>query len=114
MASHTFKAPLLPSALPETSRPQPQLEQFVSVFDFDSDSEEEDERRSFARRIKRGLHKKSASEKRYTAERKVGAARHTVSGGEASEKHARERARQNSRLSRGRGGSLGRIFGLMR
>jgi hypothetical protein len=119
LASYTGKTPptpLLPSALPEPSPPQPEAERFVSVFEYDSDSEDEgaDERNSFARRIRRGLHKKSASEKRFSTKRKADAARHTVSGADASEKHGRERTRHSGRLSRGRGGSLGRIFGLMR
>lgn len=111
LTSHTKRATpvlLLPSALPEPSPPRPECERFVSVFEYDTDSESEggaDGRKSFARRITRGLHKKSASEKRLTTERKP---RHTVSGGNAS-----ERERHSSRLNRGRGGSLGRIFGLM-
>lgn len=98
---------LLPSALPKqpTAAPaatRPELSRVVSVFELDSDSE--DEGNSFTRRIARGLHKKSASEKR---ERKA------VTPGSRDRDAARERRRNSRGLDRRRGGSLGRIFWLM-
>ncbi|KAJ8128864.1 hypothetical protein O1611_g4769 [Lasiodiplodia mahajangana] len=104
-------SPLLPSALPEELPTRPQPERFVSVFEYDSDSEAGDERDSFARRITRGLHRKSASEKRST--RKASVVRHTPFDAKSPERYSRERPRSSGRLNRGRGGSLGRIFGLM-
>ncbi|RYC60549.1 hypothetical protein CHU98_g5651 [Xylaria longipes] len=109
-------APLLPSPLPEPLQTRPQLERFVSVFEFDSDSETEadvDEGNSFARRIARGLHKKSGSDKRAVAERKAVTAGLPSLNADASSKDLRERPRNGGSLSRKRGGSLGRIFGLM-
>ncbi|KAH8166086.1 hypothetical protein CIB48_g2165 [Xylaria polymorpha] len=109
-------APLLPSPLPEPSPMGAPLERFVSVFEFDSDSETEanvDQSNSFAKRIARGLHKKSGSEKRGVAERKVPTAGLPSLDAEASSKDPRERPRNGAVLSRKRGGSLGRIFGLM-
>ncbi|KAI1755966.1 hypothetical protein F4782DRAFT_376965 [Xylaria castorea] len=109
-------APLLPSPLPEPLPTRPQVERFVSVFDFDSDSETEadvDERNSFAKRIARGLHKKSGSEKRGVAERKVVTPRFASLDVDASNKDLREGLRNGDSLSRKRGGSLGRIFGLI-
>ncbi|KAI2639328.1 hypothetical protein GGS21DRAFT_424475 [Xylaria nigripes] len=105
-------APLLPSALPEprpTRWPQPEL--CVSVFEYDSDSETEAEVevRSFARRIARGLHRKSASEKRCSCERK---ALTTKLGANISDKSPEDKTRNEDSLRRRRGGSLGRIFGL--
>ncbi|KAI0428260.1 hypothetical protein F5Y09DRAFT_292696 [Xylaria sp. FL1042] len=117
-------APLLPSPLPEPIPPTPATRpQFVSVFELDSDSESEteaaDEGPSFARRIARGLHKRSTIEKRGgVAERKVsGSAAVAAAGLNAatlyagpSEKYGGDRG---GSLSRKRGGSLGRIFGLI-
>ncbi|KAI0971935.1 hypothetical protein F4678DRAFT_478929 [Xylaria arbuscula] len=110
--------PLLPSPLPEPLPPTTAAAarpQFVSVFELDSDSESADERgASFARRITRGLHKKSTNEKRAIAERKASASAavsHTAALDAAlSEKEGGERG---GSLSRKRGGSLGRIFGFM-
>ncbi|KAI0105654.1 hypothetical protein GGR51DRAFT_180726 [Nemania sp. FL0031] len=104
-------SPLLPSALLEQLPTRPQPERFVSVFEYDSDEEAGDEHSSFTKRITRGLHRKSASEKRSTRKASVG--RHTPFDNNSPERHTRERARSSGRLSRGRGGSLGRIFGLM-
>jgi len=114
---------LLPSALPQP-RPQPQparpqMERFVSVFELDSDSESEDEaaeesnnsNNSLAKRIARGLHKKSASEKRGGS---AGFGGSFGSDGSDKDKYSDERSRDfSSSFSRKRGGSLGRIFGLM-
>ncbi|KAI1176421.1 hypothetical protein F4777DRAFT_546921 [Nemania sp. FL0916] len=128
--SHNVTAPLpplLPSPMPEpssSSQPNPSPEQLVSVFDFDSDSEDEDdedERHSFAKRIARGLHKKSASsEKRNTTtgpttDRKAATVGHTgLDANIAGGKYRRPRLRSSTgSISRRRGGSLGRIFGLM-
>jgi hypothetical protein len=97
----------------------------VSVFELDSDSETEADAaadeggNSFAKRIARGLHKKSASEKRggggaaAAAEHKAVAAGLAALDGEGSERDADEKARDSDSLGRKRGGSLGRIFGLM-
>lgn len=75
------------------------LERFVSVFEFDSDSETEanvDQSNSFAKRIARGLHKKSGSEKRGVAERKVPTAGLPSLDAEASSKDPRERPRNGA------------------
>ncbi|TRX94049.1 hypothetical protein FHL15_005127 [Xylaria flabelliformis] len=108
-------APLLPSPLPEPLPVRPQPERFVSVFEFDSDSETEadDEGTSFAKRIARGLHKKSGSPKRGAAQRKGLTTRFASLDADASRKDLTEGLRNDSSLSRKRGGSLGRIFGLM-
>ncbi|KAI1311188.1 hypothetical protein F5Y03DRAFT_411045 [Xylaria venustula] len=110
--------PLLPSPLPEPLQPTTApaaRSQFVSVFELDSDSESADERgASFARRITRGLHKKSTNEKRAVAQRKASASAavsHSAALDAAlSEKEGGERG---GSLSRKRGGSLGRIFGFI-
>ncbi|KAI1809896.1 hypothetical protein GGS20DRAFT_569975 [Poronia punctata] len=113
---------LLPSALPEPhpQPPRPQVERFVSVFEFDSDSESEAEvvdeaHNSFARRIARGLHKKSASEKRASTEKKSVAAglAAAFASSDVPNKQSDSRPRERGSLGRRRGGSLGRIFGLM-
>ncbi|KAI0195577.1 hypothetical protein EV127DRAFT_153808 [Xylaria flabelliformis] len=108
-------APLLPSPLPEPLPVRPQPERFVSVFELDSDSESEadDEGTSFAKRIARGLHKKSGSPKRGAAQRKGLTTRFASLDADASRKDLTEGLRNDSSLSRKRGGSLGRIFGLM-
>ncbi|KAI0487242.1 hypothetical protein F4859DRAFT_464163 [Xylaria cf. heliscus] len=117
--SHNEKAPpvsLLPSPLPEPLSTRPHVERFVSVFEFDSDSETEadvDEGNSFARRIARGLHKKTGSDKRGVAQRKVVTAGPTSLDADSSSRDLREKPRNGGSLSRKRGGSLGRIFGLM-
>ncbi|KAI1203629.1 hypothetical protein F5X97DRAFT_283681 [Nemania serpens] len=104
--------PLLPSPLPESRSSSPVPERFVSVFDFDSDSESEDEHNSFARRIARGLHRKSASEKRSASWRKPSTPKHRASDADAS-KYSGDKQRNSGSLGSRRGGSLGRIFGLM-
>ncbi|KAI0856403.1 hypothetical protein F4860DRAFT_493303 [Xylaria cubensis] len=117
--SHNVMAPpapkLLPSPLPEPLPVRPQPERFVSVFELDSDSESEadDESTSFAKRIARGLHKKSGSPKRGAAQRKGLTTRFASLDADASRKDLTEGLRNDSSLSRKRGGSLGRIFGLM-
>ncbi|KAI1733829.1 hypothetical protein F4680DRAFT_440242 [Xylaria scruposa] len=119
LVSHNVMAPppvpLLPSPLPEPLPMRPQPERFVSVFEFDSDSETEadDEGTSFAKRIARGLHKKSGSPKRGAAQRKGITTRFASLDADASRKDLMEGLRNGSSLSRKRGGSLGRIFGLM-
>ncbi|KAI0143812.1 hypothetical protein GGR57DRAFT_340922 [Xylariaceae sp. FL1272] len=111
--------PLLPSSMPQEPLPRrPQVERFVSVFELDSDSDCEeddgDESNSFAKRIARGLHKKSASEKRGVAERKAVTAGLTAVDPGVAENHlSPEKPKDGGSLSRKRGGSLGRIFGLM-
>ncbi|KAI1114081.1 hypothetical protein F5Y14DRAFT_462017 [Nemania sp. NC0429] len=104
--------PLLPSPLPEPRSESPGPERFVSVFDFDSDSESEEEEESFARRIARGLHRKSASEKRSASWRKTSAPKHRASDADVA-KYSGDKQRNSGSLSSRRGGSLGRIFGLM-
>ncbi|KAI0805139.1 hypothetical protein GGR55DRAFT_299704 [Xylaria sp. FL0064] len=116
-------ASLFPSPLPDPIRPTSAARsQFVSVFELDSDSESEteaaDERHSFARRFAKGLHKRSTIEKRGgVAERKVSSSAAAAGPNAAtlyagtSEKVGGDRSES---LSRKRGGSLGRIFGLMR
>lgn len=104
--------PLLPSPLPEPRSPSPEAERFVSVFDFDSDSEDEEESNSFARRIARGLHRKSTSEKRSAPWRKPCTPKHRASDADVS-KYSGDKQRNSGSLSSRRGGSLGRIFGLM-
>ncbi|KAI1449245.1 hypothetical protein F5Y02DRAFT_255527 [Annulohypoxylon stygium] len=77
--------------------PRPDLERFVSVFEVDSDHESIMESSSFTKRIARGFHKKSASEKRNDNYRRGSA------DSQSSEKE---------NTNRKRGGSLGRILGL--
>ncbi|KAI0393394.1 hypothetical protein F5Y17DRAFT_458963 [Xylariaceae sp. FL0594] len=117
---------LSPSALPRPPpsppRPaRPQMERFVSVFELDSDSESEkkvaEERNShhnsLAKRIARGLHKKSASEKR-GGSTGFGGSFSSDSPDKYKGRHPDDRSRDFSgSFSRKRGGSLGRIFGLM-
>lgn len=105
--------PLLPSPLPEPRSLSPEPERFVSVFDFDSDSESEDESNSFARRIARGLHRKSASEKRSASWRKPSNTPTHRASDAAASKYSGDKQRNSGSLSSRRGGSLGRIFGLM-
>ncbi|GAW27326.1 hypothetical protein SAMD00023353_10800010 [Rosellinia necatrix] len=113
----TSLPPLLPSALPNLSLTHPGAERMVSVFEPDSDSESEDEGagdgRSFARRIARGLHKKSASEKRYTADRKTATSGLRGWKSDSPPKATKDMSRNSRGLDRKRGGSLGRIFWLM-
>ncbi|KAI1329978.1 hypothetical protein F5Y16DRAFT_416580 [Xylariaceae sp. FL0255] len=153
--SHNVTAPLtplLPSTMPPPPLPssasapfpppQPQFERYVSVFELDdSDTEDSgaDESSSssgnnFARLIARGLHRKSASEKRGgVVERKavaagflappatgtnadVGIAANGLVGsenGDLSPEHRDKSSQDLGSLGRKRGGSLGRIFGLM-
>ncbi|KAL7621431.1 hypothetical protein AAE478_008753 [Parahypoxylon ruwenzoriense] len=99
---HNATAPLPPpppTPAVTTVEPQPssrpQLERYVSVFEFDSDRESYSESNSFTKRIARGFHKKSASEKRSSAGRR-----------------SSEEKDEEKNQSRKRGGSLGRILGL--
>jgi hypothetical protein len=94
------------------------MERFVSVFELDSDSETEavtadESNNSFAKRIARGLHKKSASEKRGFLERKAVTAGFTALSADNPVKDYEEKPGESGSLGRKRGGSLGRIFGLM-
>ncbi|KAI0101244.1 hypothetical protein F4814DRAFT_453162 [Daldinia grandis] len=75
---------------------RPEVEPYISVFEFDSDHESYMESNSFTKRIARGFHKKSASEKRSSGRR----------GSEDSEAHVSDKEKRK------RGGSLGRILGL--
>ncbi|KAI1092154.1 hypothetical protein F5B19DRAFT_492756 [Rostrohypoxylon terebratum] len=88
------------SAVCPKQKPQPasrpNLERFVSVFEVDSDHESIRESSSFTKRIARGFHKKSASEKRIDNHRRGS------SDSQSSEKE---------NTNRKRGGSLGRILG---
>ncbi|KAI1433567.1 hypothetical protein GGR50DRAFT_495294 [Xylaria sp. CBS 124048] len=113
---------LLPSALPPSPSPRRlQAQQSISVFDFDSDSEGgvSGESGNFARRIARGLHKKSSSEKR-SFDRKAFAGCLPPTDfsssltSSSSDKVPEEKKSRDSDvcLRRKRGGSLGRIFGL--
>ncbi|KAI1427305.1 hypothetical protein F5Y12DRAFT_712363 [Xylaria sp. FL1777] len=137
LASHHHRrhddvtTPLLPSPLPEPLPAPPQQQQqqrpqFVSVFELDSDSESDaeaaNEGPSFARRIARGLHKRTTieKEKRSIAERKASTAVSTTAGlkatldaGTPEKRCGGERLRDGDSLSRNRGGSLGRIFGFI-
>ncbi|KAI1658678.1 hypothetical protein F4813DRAFT_41760 [Daldinia decipiens] len=75
---------------------RPEVEPYISVFEFDSDHESYMGSNSFTKRIARGFHKKSASEKRSSGRR----------GSEDSEAHGSDKEKRK------RGGSLGRILGL--
>ncbi|KAI0010425.1 hypothetical protein F4779DRAFT_306440 [Xylariaceae sp. FL0662B] len=100
-------SPLLPVAAPDP-RPRPQLERFVSVFEHDSDAEPDSAGAGFARRIARGLHKKSASEKRGGG----GSSGAGAEGGDDKERDGEGGGGGGSSPARKRGGSLGRILGL--
>ncbi|KAK6956218.1 hypothetical protein Daesc_001491 [Daldinia eschscholtzii] len=100
---HNALAPLSPLSSPAmTPEPafqsisRPEAEPYVSVFEFDSDQESYMESNSFTKRIARGFHKKSASEKRSSGRR----------GSDDSEAHGSDKEKRK------RGGSLGRILGL--
>ncbi|KAI0850742.1 hypothetical protein F5Y00DRAFT_28243 [Daldinia vernicosa] len=101
---HNATIPLSPLSSPAmTPTPEfqpasrrPEVEPYISVFEFDSDHESYMESNSFTKRIARGFHKKSASEKRSSGRR----------GSEDSEAHASDKEKRK------RGGSLGRILGL--
>ncbi|KAI2637922.1 hypothetical protein GGS26DRAFT_433422 [Hypomontagnella submonticulosa] len=102
---HNATAPLslpippIPTSAPECElSSRPELEHYVSVFEFDSDHESYMESSSFTKRIARGFHKKSASEKRSGGVRR---------GSEDSEAQGKDGPN-----NRKRGGSLGRILGL--
>ncbi|GAW22475.1 hypothetical protein ANO14919_120120 [Xylariales sp. No.14919] len=119
LASHNVTAPLaplLPSPMPERLPTRPQVERFVSVFELDSDTESEadtaEEGRSFAKRIARGLQKRSTTERRPVAERKAAISKFTALDADSPDKDSEGNPRDS--LSRKRGGSLGRIFGFMR
>ncbi|KAI1453058.1 hypothetical protein F4805DRAFT_397616 [Annulohypoxylon moriforme] len=92
-------SPLASVAPTEASQPtlRPEFERFVSVFEVDSDHESYMESNSFTKRIARGFHKKSASEKRNDGSRR---------GSSDSQ------GSQKENTNRKRGGSLGRILGL--
>ncbi|KAI1379155.1 hypothetical protein F4677DRAFT_360045 [Hypoxylon crocopeplum] len=98
-------SPLVPTTTPPMPEPQPspqpQLERYVSVFELDSDGESYLASSSFTKRIARGFHKKSASEKRGSSERR---------GSGDSESQDLDKGKESP--SRKRGGSLGRILGL--
>ncbi|OTA62788.1 hypothetical protein K449DRAFT_394832 [Hypoxylon sp. EC38] len=107
-ALHNTTPPLSPlsRAAPifESQRPsQPQAERYVSVFEVDSDAESYMESNSFTRRIARGFHKKSASEKRGASGRRAS---------DGSDARGSEKVKSKEAPSRKRGGSLGRILGL--
>ncbi|KAI1472536.1 uncharacterized protein F4812DRAFT_16678 [Daldinia caldariorum] len=100
---HNAMAPLSPLSSPAmTPEPafhtvsRPEAEPFISVFEFDSDHESYMESNSFTKRIARGFHKKSASEKRSSGRR----------GSDDLEAHGSDKEKRK------RGGSLGRILGL--
>ncbi|KAI8961828.1 hypothetical protein F5Y11DRAFT_217021 [Daldinia sp. FL1419] len=100
---HNASVPLSPLSSPAmTATPEFQpcalseAEPFISVFEFDSDHESLAESNSFTKRIARGFHKKSASEKRSNGRR----------GSDDSEAHSSDKEKRR------RGGSLGRILGL--
>ncbi|KAI1761135.1 hypothetical protein GGR53DRAFT_42960 [Hypoxylon sp. FL1150] len=94
--------PTSTTAMAESQPPsRPQLESFTSVFEVDSDRESYVESSSFTKRIARGFHKKSASEKRINGERRGSA------DSQSSEKESGSES-----PTRKRGGSLGRILGL--
>ncbi|OTB04669.1 hypothetical protein M426DRAFT_11304 [Hypoxylon sp. CI-4A] len=95
-------SPLSQSVATMTPEPQPASQSqlgYVSVFELDSDVESYMESNSFKKRIVRGFHKKSASEKRNGSERR---------GSADSDSSNSSKESQN----RKRGGSLGRILGL--
>ncbi|KAI1651038.1 uncharacterized protein F4817DRAFT_356448 [Daldinia loculata] len=100
---HNAAMPLSPLSSPAmTPTPEfqpasrPEVEPYISVFEFDSDHESYMESNSFTKRIARGFHKKSASEKRSSGRR----------GSEDSVAHGSDKEKRK------RGGSLGRILGL--
>ncbi|KAI1778962.1 hypothetical protein F4818DRAFT_235491 [Hypoxylon cercidicola] len=106
---HGIPVPLLPlstnstaaSAVAMSESHRPSGPSFVSIFEVDSDRESYVEISSFTKRIARGFHKKSASEKRSNDERRGSA-----------DTQASEKDSGNESLARKRGGSLGRILGL--
>ncbi|KAI1405105.1 hypothetical protein F4819DRAFT_29516 [Hypoxylon fuscum] len=109
-ARHQTSVPLSPlvqtttAVLPEpqeTSRPD--LERYISIFEVDSDHESIYESNSFTKRIARGFHKKSASEKRVNPDRR---------GSADSDSQGSDKDKSKESSSRKRGGSLGRILGL--
>lgn len=105
---HNTTTPLSPlsRAAPsfESQQPsQPQAERYISVFEVDSDAESYMESNSFTRRIARGFHKKSASEKRGISGRRAS---------DGSDSRGSEKEKSKESPSRKRGGSLGRILGL--
>ncbi|KAI1391953.1 uncharacterized protein F4822DRAFT_110246 [Hypoxylon trugodes] len=107
---HNTAVPLSPlstmiaTPLPEPrSSSRPEFERYVSVFEIDSDHESHVGSSSFTKRIARGFHKKSASEKRSGNDRR---------GSEDSNAHDSEKEKEKESPSRKRGGSLGRILGL--
>ncbi|KAI0172829.1 hypothetical protein GGR52DRAFT_423442 [Hypoxylon sp. FL1284] len=109
-AQQNLAVPMPPPLLRNTTAPSagaipksqpPQLEHVVSVFEMDSDHESYVESSSLTRRIARGFHKKSASEKR------VSDVRLHSADSRASDKDA-----DGTSPARKRGGSLGRILGL--
>ncbi|KXJ94096.1 hypothetical protein Micbo1qcDRAFT_220673 [Microdochium bolleyi] len=107
-------APLVPlssldRALPELPLDRPSLPRFVSVFEMDSDCESDAETNNgLAKRIARGLHKKTPSGRKNVLPPK----RPATAGQDAQTPSDKEVEEAKSALARRRGGSLGRIFGL--
>ncbi|KAI1211824.1 uncharacterized protein F4807DRAFT_378076 [Annulohypoxylon truncatum] len=102
---HNATVPLSPLSAVAPSQPtsRPELERLVSVFEVDSDHESYMESNSFTKRIARGFHKKSASEKRNDNNRR---------GSGSSDSQGSEKEKEKENTNRKRGGSLGRILGL--
>ncbi|KAH7037467.1 uncharacterized protein B0I36DRAFT_359156 [Microdochium trichocladiopsis] len=108
--------PLVPPPPPPQCRPQTELSsnraplpRFVSVFELDSDCESDTETSNgLAKRIARGLHKKTPSGRRNA----LPVRRPATSGQDSVASSDKELEEVKDALSRRRGGSLGRIFGL--
>lgn len=119
-SQHNFAAPLAPlspppvplcerplPALPVSSRPP--ANRFVSVFELDSDCESDVESSSgLAKRIARGLHKKTPSGRRNV----LPSRRPATADQDNAIPTEKELKEAENALARRRGGSLGRIFGL--
>ncbi|KAJ1335712.1 hypothetical protein MN608_02454 [Microdochium nivale] len=97
--------------LPELPHDRPSMQRFVSVFELDSDCESDAESNNgLAKRIARGLHKKTPSGRRNVL---PGPVRRPVTAGQDAPVFRNENAEEaKNALARRRGGSLGRIFGL--
>ncbi|KAI1851143.1 hypothetical protein JX265_013261 [Neoarthrinium moseri] len=110
LALPTSAAPPVPELpnMPGLQHSCPPLDRIVSVFELDSDNERDGDSNGFAKRLARGLqhkkssrdinHKKSASEKRSSGDKKAPEVQVGSDGTQS--------------LGRKRGGSLGRILGL--